>query len=128
MVGNASPMAGALRVLVVDDDRDTADSMAMLLRFAKHEARACYSGADCLACLDEFRPHVVFLDLAMPDMDGFEVVTYMPNTVVIALTGYGQAADVQMTQEAGFAAHLLKPVTFDRLLETIAQHVTVTAD
>jgi len=113
-------MAGTLRILVVDDDRDTADSMAMLLRYGKHDAQACYSGKDCLARLDQFRPQVVFLDLGMPGLDGYEVAAQIKGVVLIALTGYGQAADRQKTREAGFSAHLLKPVTLEQLKDVLA--------
>jgi CheY-like chemotaxis protein len=117
-------MAG-LRILIVDDDHDSADSLTMLLRLGRHEARACYTGEQCLACLDEFRPHAVLLDLGMPGMDGYDVAAQLRDRdiVLIAVTGYSQAADVQRTREAGFAAHLLKPVTLERLQHAVAVHV-----
>jgi CheY-like chemotaxis protein len=109
------PAHGALRVLVVDDNRDSADSLALLLRLRGHEPHACYDGASALEAAREQRPHAVLLDLSMPDIDGFEVCRRLreeglASALIVALTGYGQEADRNRSLAAGFDAHLVKPV------------------
>jgi CheY-like chemotaxis protein len=106
----------ALRILVVDDHQDSADTLALLLGSMGHEAITAYDGARALALAAGFKPHVVLLDIAMPGLDGYEVAlrlrSDMPDAGVhiIAVTGYGQKKDIIRTYEAGFNAHLLKPV------------------
>lgn len=119
-------MTGATkRVLIVEDDRDTADSFALLLRVKGYNSRACYTGLECLACLDEFRPEVIMLDLAMPRMTGFDVARQIRESSehaeipLVALTGYGQPADREQTLAAGFAFHLLKPAKIQQVEEAI---------
>jgi PAS domain S-box-containing protein len=103
------------RVLVVDDNRDAADSLAMLLRLLGAEVQIVYSGAEALAVLDEFCPNVVLLDIGMPGMDGHEVarrIRRLPeyrNVLLIAMTGWGQDEDRRRSTEAGFDYHLIKP-------------------
>jgi CheY-like chemotaxis protein len=104
------------RVLVVDDNRDSADSLAMLLRFWGHHAWVAYDGPSALALAQAQQPDVVLLDLALPQMDGYQVAwrlreeVGLKDAMLVALTGYGQESDRQHTQEAGFCHHLLKPV------------------
>jgi CheY-like chemotaxis protein len=119
-------MVGAItRVLIVEDDRDTADSFALLLKVKGYNARACYTGKECLACLDEFRPQVIMLDLAMPKVTGFDLAQQIRGTAqhkdipLVALTGYGQPSDRQQTREAGFAFHLLKPAKIEQVEEAL---------
>jgi len=105
----------ALRVLVVDDNRDSADSLALLLKLRGHETRACYDGRSALEAARELRPQAVLLDLSMPELDGFEVCRSLRaegfhDTLIIALTGYGQGADRARSLAGGFDAHLVKPV------------------
>jgi len=103
------------RVLVVDDNRDAADSLAMLLRLLGAEVQIVYSGAEALAVLDDFHPNVLLLDIGMPGMDGHEVarrVRQLPeyrNVLLIAMTGWGQDEDRRRSSEAGFDYHLIKP-------------------
>jgi len=102
-------------VLVVDDNRDAADSLAMLLRLLGAEVQIVYSGAEALAVLDDFHPNVLLLDIGMPGMDGHEVarrVRQLPeyrNVLLIAMTGWGQDEDRRRSSEAGFDYHLIKP-------------------
>lgn len=109
-------MTTSLRVLVVDDDRDNADSMALLVRAWGHEVRATCSGADALAAVPEYRPDAMIVDIGIPKMDGNELarqVRQLPpqeDTLLIALTGYGYEKDHRLSKEAGFNHHLLKPV------------------
>lgn len=106
----------SLRVLVVDDNVDAADSLAMLLKSIGHEAQAVHSGAAALNIVKAYSPQVIVLDLAMPIMDGFQVAQRiglhldMSKVVLIALTGLGQEADRRRTQGAGFNYHIIKPV------------------
>jgi len=103
------------RLLVVDDNRDAADSLALLLRLQGHEVHVAHDGPAALEALNGYRPEMVFLDIGMPGMDGYEVarrVRQMPgleDVVLVALTGWGQKEDRRRTAEAGFDHHLVKP-------------------
>jgi CheY-like chemotaxis protein len=113
--GNAEPLEQR-RILVVDDNRDVADSLAMLLRCLGAEVTIAYSGKEAIESVPAFSPHVVLLDLGMPDVDGYDVARQIRQTIknrnlrLIALTGWGQEADRRRTAEAGFDHHLVKPV------------------
>jgi len=104
------------RLLVVDDNRDAADSLAMLLRLQGHEVRVVHDGLAALELVKSYRPEMVFLDIGMPKMDGYEVArrlrqqTDLEKVVLAALTGWGQERDRIRTAEAGFDHHLVKPV------------------
>ena len=113
------PSASSLprhRLLVVDDNRDSADSMSMLLRTLGAEVTTAYSGEAALEHLDAFRPGAILLDIGMPVMDGNEVarrVRERPEqrgVLLVALTGWGQEEDVTRTRESGFDDHWIKPV------------------
>ena len=119
-----------LRVLVVDDNIDVASSLAMLLRVSGHEVREAYSAESALEAVADFTPDIAFLDLTMPDMDGHELarrlrrLPLLHNTPLVALTGYGRTGDVRRTHDAGFCAHLVKPVhpeEVDRLLVSLTK-------
>jgi PAS domain S-box-containing protein len=117
----------AQRILLVDDNRDAADSLAMLLELCGHDVTIAYDGAEALHVAPRCRPHIALIDLAMPGMDGFEVVRAMhgvagtERTRFVALTGFGQPVDRQHTEAAGFDAHLVKPVELETLFGTIAR-------
>jgi two-component system CheB/CheR fusion protein len=116
----ATPLAGQ-RILVVDDNQDAADTLAMLLDADGARARAVYDGPSALAALPALRPHTVLLDLGMPDMDGFEVARRIradptqAGVRIVALTGWGQESDRERTRGAGFDFHLTKPVDLHML-------------
>jgi signal transduction histidine kinase/DNA-binding response OmpR family regulator len=101
------------RVLVVDDNVDGAESLAVLLRLSGHDVRVCHDGPAGLMIADEFRPELVFLDIGLPGLDGYEVARRLrartERMVLIALTGYGQEEDVRRSRQAGFDRHLVKP-------------------
>jgi PAS domain S-box-containing protein len=103
------------RLLVVDDNMDAAVSLAMLLRLNGHEVRIAHDGPSALDVISEYVPDVIFLDIGMPGMDGYEVARRirkkpgMENRVLVALTGWGQQEDRRRTKEAGFDHHLVKP-------------------
>jgi signal transduction histidine kinase len=117
----------ARRIVVVDDNRDAADILSALLQDDGHEVETVYSSHDVPALLHSFRPDIVLLDLGLPDIDGFELArrireeAVLPNVRLIAITGYGQEEIKARTQSAGFAAHLLKPVEFERLRRLLAE-------
>jgi CheY-like chemotaxis protein len=109
------------RVLVADDNRDAADSLGVLLKLADYEVNVAYSGTAALACGERYGPDIVILDIGMPDMDGYEVARcarqkpWGQSAYLIALTGWGQAADKERTAAAGFDNHLTKPIDADLL-------------
>ena len=115
-------------VLVVDDNQDAAQSMALLLQLLHHDVRACNDGTSALAAVSERRPQLILLDLGMPGMDGFEVARRLRAEpggalVIVALSGWGQQTDRDRTTEAGFDRHLVKPVAageLERLLDDVA--------
>jgi PAS domain S-box-containing protein len=119
------PQERGQRVLVVDDNVDAAESLAMVLRLSGHEVRTAYNGPAALAEARIATPDVVLLDIGLPGMDGFDVARQiredrgLNHLRIVAVTGYGQDEDRRRTQEAGFDFHLTKPVDpvqLDRLL------------
>jgi len=104
-----------LRMLIVDDNRDSAESMALLQELHGHETRVAHNGADAVALAGEYLPEVVLLDIGLPGMDGFEVARRlrgMPGiegAFLVALTGYGSEDDRERAKSAGFDKHLVKP-------------------
>jgi len=113
------------RILIVDDNRDSADSLSMLLELAGNEIYTAHDGVEAVAAIEKHRPEVVLLDIGLPKLDGHEVcrrVREQPwgkDIVVIALTGWGQEDDRRRSEEAGFNGHLVKPVDYDKLLELL---------
>jgi CheY-like chemotaxis protein len=116
-----------VRILIVDDLVDAADGVALLLRKLGHDARASYDGPTALRMAEEFSPDVILLDLALPKLDGYQVAARlrqlptMQSVCLIALSGYGQEADVERAKQVGFDQHLLKPVELKRLITMLAQ-------
>jgi CheY-like chemotaxis protein len=111
----------SLRVLVVDDNRDAADTMVTLLDLLGATTRVAHSGPDALAALPGFEAEAILLDLGMPGMDGYEVARRIRqdprfrDVTLIALTGWGQEEDRRRTRSAGFDHHLVKPIDFAEL-------------
>jgi signal transduction histidine kinase/ActR/RegA family two-component response regulator len=104
------------KVLVVDDNGDAAESLAAMLRIGGHDVRTSFDGHSALSILDSYSPDVVFIDIGMPVMNGYQVATTMrsmqkngADMLLVALTGWGQAEDRRKALEAGFDAHLTKP-------------------
>jgi len=112
--------------LVVEDNVDAAQSLAMLLQVSGHQVRMAHTGPTALEAALDYRPNVVLLDISLPEMDGYEVAKrirqqpVLHNVVLVAMTGYGRDADRQRSQEVGFNAHLVKPVDFDKVQEILA--------
>lgn len=110
-----------LRILIVDDYAPAADSLAELLQLQGFETRVARDGADALEAAVDFKPALALIDIGLPRMDGYELARRLRDTAgfenlrLVALTGFGQAGDLARAKEAGFEAHLLKPVSLERL-------------
>lgn len=114
------------RVLVVDDNRDAADSLAALLTMLGHKVAVAYDGLEVVKITRTFEPQAVVLDIGLPEIDGCEVARQLRaestarNMLLIALTGYGGQDDVRRALDAGFDAYLLKPTALDSLQGLLA--------
>jgi PAS domain S-box-containing protein len=119
-VRKVAPLAGQ-RILVVDDNRDAADTLGLLLEADGAEVRVVYDGRAALGMAESFMPSSVLLDIGMPGMDGYEVARRLRQEPrhaglrIIALTGWGQDADRRQTRNRGFSHHLTKPVSLEEL-------------
>jgi PAS domain S-box-containing protein len=128
--GAGSPQARApsrRRILVVDDNVDSARSLAMILRLMGSEVRAAHNGEEGLAAAEEFRPDLILMDIGMPRLNGYDAARRIRQQpwgramTLVALTGWGQEEDRRRSQEAGFDGHLVKPIepaALERLLAT----------
>jgi CheY-like chemotaxis protein len=120
---------GKLRVLIADDNRDAADSLAMLLSMDGYEVRTVYGGCDAIRAAETFRPDVALLDIGMPKVDGYAAAKAIRrqrggvDTCLVAITGWGQQEDKRRALEAGFVTHLTKPVD-PNLLRDLLRGVT----
>ena len=114
------------RILVVDDNKDSADSLAMLLRLKGNDIRTAHDGVEALEVADTFHPETVLLDIGLPKLNGYDVarrIRQQPwgrDILLIALTGWGNDTDRRLSQEAGFNFHLVKPVDFTALEAMLA--------
>lgn len=123
--GNTGDSTRKRRLLVVDDNRDAAESMSMLLELWGHEVAYAYDGPSALETAEQWHPQAVFLDIGLPGMDGYEVaeklreLPHAKDAVLIAITGYGQEDDRVRSQRAGIDHHLVKPVAPDALRDLI---------
>jgi CheY-like chemotaxis protein len=119
------------RVLIADDNRDAADSLALLLELSGHEVRVAHLGQTALSLAQTFRPNVGLLDIGMPDISGYEVARalrqepWATHLQLIALTGWGQDDDRRRALEAGFDHHMTKPIDPDQLATLIANRSAV---
>jgi len=118
---------GGRRILVVDDEAESAEMMAEILRVSSHEVRTAGDGPSALDVARQFRPELAILDIGLPVMDGYELGRRLraelgPSApVLLALSGYGQASDRARSEAAGFDLHLVKPVDVARLLAAIEE-------
>jgi signal transduction histidine kinase/DNA-binding response OmpR family regulator len=125
--GTPVPALGAQghRILVVDDNADVAETTATMLELSGHQVLTAHDGLQALACVEEFEPEIVLLDIGLPGLDGYEVarrLRQLPKARrawLVAVTGYGQPADRQRGRDAGFDEHQLKPVDPQALSEMI---------
>jgi PAS domain S-box-containing protein len=124
-----APVAGAgMKILVVDDNRDAADACAALLELSGHHVQTAYTGRRALELAEAFRPHVLLLDIGLPDLDGYQLAAKVRATpwgrgiILIAATGWGQEEDRRRAFDAGFDHHLTKPIaaeTVESLLQSL---------
>jgi CheY-like chemotaxis protein len=123
----AAPRGPLRRVLMIEDHADGAESMEMLLTALGHEVRSAGDGPEGLAAAEAFQPDVALVDLGLPGMDGFEVARRLRSRFgvglhIVALTGYSEQVYRQMTADAGFDAHLVKPSTTDDIKRVLSDH------
>ena len=117
---------GPFRVLVVEDNRDAALMLASLLSESGHEVRVAHDGFRALESVGSWRPEVVLLDIGLPGLDGYEVASrlrrekQLPDSLIVAISGYGQQQDRQRSAQAGFDYHLLKPVDYQSLQDLLS--------
>lgn len=122
---SAAASSPGARVLIADDLRDSADSLALLLESMGHQVRVAYDGAEACVVAEAFRPQVALLDLGMPKLNGYEVCRCIRSqpwgaaVCVVALTGWGEEEARRRTGETGFDLHMVKPVDLDALLEVV---------
>jgi CheY-like chemotaxis protein len=113
---SAPPVQERQRILVVDDNRDAADTLAMLLEFLNYEVRTAYDGRQAVEAAEDFKPNLVILDINMPVMDGYEAARILrgrsnaSRVVLVALTAATSTEAQKRAREAGFDLHLSKPV------------------
>jgi CheY-like chemotaxis protein len=121
------PVNQPLRILIVDDNRDGADALAMILRMHDHEVRTAGDGPSGLQAATGWRPDMIIVDIGLPGMSGYDLaheLRALPQTrdsVLIALSGFGSGADIARSTEAGFRQHLVKPVDPDLLIELLRE-------
>jgi CheY-like chemotaxis protein len=121
------PTNSTQRILLVEDNRDAADSLADLLRIFGYDVRVAYSGTEGIEAAHLFLPEIVLCDIGLPGLDGYEVARRLRSEAetadarLIAITGYGTEHDQEMARDAGFDRHLVKPVDPDRLLGEIGR-------
>ena len=118
------------RILIVDDNVDAAEAVAMLLESEGHEVRTVHTGRAAVAETLRWSPEALLLDIGLPDIDGYEVAREIvsldlaPHPLLIALSGHGRPSDLQQAREAGFDQHVLKPAEPDVLFALFEAHAT----
>jgi CheY-like chemotaxis protein len=129
-----TPNPPSLKILVIDDGVSTADMLSLFFQLEGHEVRTAYCGLAGLEMAQEMRPHLVFLDLSMPEMDGHETARRLRQIpgghepVLVALTGWDRETDRQASRDAGFDHYLVKPVEPSTLRELLADTAARRAD
>lgn len=120
-------VAWPTRVLIADDNRDAADSLAILLRIEGHDVTVAYDGEQAIAAIELLRPEVAVLDIGMPKLDGYEVARRVREgpmgtlVTLVAVTGWGQGPDKARAAAAGFNHHFTKPVEIEALAQMLVQ-------
>ena len=113
------------RVLLVDDNLDSVETLSMLLRVKGHDSRTAETGEQAIEIADEYQPHIVILDLSLPGIDGYEVAQrlrhrpYGPNLLLVALTGWSGKDIRNKAAEAGFDFHVVKPIDWQQLEQVL---------
>ena len=125
-INNTTPGVLKRRVLIVDDNQDAATTLALILKLTGHEAHIRFDGQTGVEAAESLRPQVVILDISMPGMDGYQACRFIREqpwgkpVLLVALSGYGQEDHKRRSTEAGFDAHLVKPVDLTTLKELLA--------
>lgn len=125
--------SSSLRILVVDDNKDSAETLSLLLQLSGHQISMAHDGEEALEMALEMQPEVVLLDIGLPKLNGYDVARQIRlepwgrNPTLVAITGWGQSEDKALSREAGFDHHLVKPVDPDALLKLIDTRKTLTA-
>jgi CheY-like chemotaxis protein len=123
----ARPAGPRRRILVVDDNRDSAASMAMMLQLTGNEVRTAHDGVEAVEVAEAFRPQAILMDVGMPRLNGYEAtrrIREQPwgrSVIIIALTGWGQEGDKLQSSEAGCNGHLVKPVSLPDLERALVE-------
>jgi two-component system CheB/CheR fusion protein len=123
-----TPEGSRRRVLIIEDNRDAADSLRQVLEFGAHMVEVAYNGSDGLAAARDFKPEIVLCDIGLPGMDGYAVARAfradeaLKGAYLVALSGYALPEDRQRAFEAGFARHLAKPPSVEALEQLLAEN------
>jgi len=123
----AVPPTGGRRILVADDDQDSAESLAMLFQMMGHDVRSALNGLEAVDVAANFRPDLIVLDIGMPGLDGYEVCRrirqqpWAQAVVIAALTGWTRDEDKDRSQEAGFDHYLVKPIDPQALTDLVGR-------
>jgi len=132
--GGGTASSASLRVLVVDDHVDGAEMLAAMLGLSGHETKTAHNGPDALAVVRAFRPEIVFLDIGLPGMSGYDVArqirrdSALVRSVLVALTGWGSEDDKRRTKEAGFDFHLTKPIESAALDDVLRRYMVLRSE
>jgi CheY-like chemotaxis protein len=124
---SAAAEADRLRIVVVDDNRDAVESLAMLLECDGHMTRVATDGPSGVEQIASFRPDAALVDIGLPGFDGYEVARRVrgapggADILLVAITGWGQESDKQLAQAAGFDHHITKPLAYDKLADLLLQ-------
>jgi CheY-like chemotaxis protein len=119
-----------LQILVVDDNKDSADTLCLLLKIKKHEVRTARDGFEAIEMASTFQPDMILMDVSMPNLNGYDAARRIRQTpqgrdiFIVALTGCSQPEDVARSREAGCSAHLVKPVNFAALEELMKRRIS----
>lgn len=131
---NGTMPAGSRRVLVVDDNWDVAAMLTALVKLVGYDVRTAHDGADAVEQAEEYRPHIILMDIGMPRLSGLDAARRIrrqpagASVRLIAITGWGQEMDRQRSKEAGFDLHLVKPVEMDELFKVLEANIGVAVE
>jgi CheY-like chemotaxis protein len=120
------PALTARRVLVVDDNRDSAMSLALLLKLAGNETHTAFDGLSAVEAAEKYKPDLVLMDIGLPKLNGYEACrrirqqSWGKNMILVALTGWGQDEDKEKSRTSGFSGHLVKPAELETLAKLLA--------
>jgi len=119
------PPKNRRRILLIDDNEDSVEMMAMFLGMEGYDTRSALDAKAAFAIARDFKPEICLCDIALPGMDGYELAgmlrELLPNAMLVSVSGWSQAEDIELSREAGFLHHLVKPVDFGDILSVIAE-------